>query len=400
MAVSRFFGGIYAALTLLFAPSRARAPRRLRNPRRILVIKPCCLGDVVMATTVPAALARAYPAAEIRLVVGAWSRPAVVGNPRLAGLVDSDPVGLASIRQTWRAYLALARQLRALRPDAVLVLDRSPLLGLLAWLTGARVRAGLDSAGRGFALTHRVSCPPAVARHEVEWYLAVVRALGVPVDPATRMEFYPTAADTAAAVALLTELGLHPGTDSLVALHIGGGSNPGMHLAAKRWAPDRWAAVLTRLLLAYPRAHVVLLGGPGADDRAAADTIRAALPAAVQDRVRDAVGRLDWGALAAGIGQCRLFLGPDTGALHLAVAVGTPVVAVFGPSDPRRYGPWDPGGPSRAVGGTAMGVDLAALATTLAAVSFHTSVDVAAVWGAVQAVWRATGNVRAEPGLR
>ncbi|MDQ2807162.1 MAG: hypothetical protein M3Z04_09685, partial [Chloroflexota bacterium] len=205
--MSRLLGGVYAALTLLFSVSRARAPRRLRNPRRILVIKPCCFGDLVMATAALAALAQAYPAAEIRLAVGAWSRPAVAGNPRLAGLVDSDPVGTAAIRQTWRAYLTLARQLRAVRPDTVLVLDRSPLLGLLAWLTGARVRAGLDSGGRGFALTHRVPCPPDVARHEVAWYLDVVRALGVPADPATRMEFYPTAADEQEAATLWTDLG-------------------------------------------------------------------------------------------------------------------------------------------------------------------------------------------------
>ncbi len=389
MGVSRLLGGVYAGLTVLFTPSRARAPRRLHNPRRILVIKPCCFGDLVMATAAVAALARAYPQAEIRLAVGAWSRPAVAGNPRLAGLVDSDPVGTASIRQTWRAYLRLARELRATRPDAVLVLDRSPLLGLLAWLTGVRVRAGLDSGGRGFALTHRVPCPPDTARHEVAWYLDVVRALGVPADPTTRLEFYPNPSDEAEATALLTELGVDPTQSRLVALHTGGGSNPGMRLAAKRWAPDRWAAVLTRLLVADPSAGVLLLGGPGAEDRAAANAIRAALPPETQGRVHDAVGRLGWGALAATIQRCRLFLGPDTGALHLAVAVGTPSVAVFGPSDPRRYGPWDPGGPSRAVGGTAMGVDLAALAATLAAVSFHTSVEVDTVWAAVQDVWDA-----------
>jgi len=387
VAVSRLLDGVYSGLTVLFTPSRARAPRRLQNPQRILVIKPCCFGDLVMATVALAALARAYPQAEIRLAVGAWSRPAVAGNPRLAGLVDSDPVGTASIRQTWRAYLRLARQLRAGRPDAVLVLDRSPVLGLLAWLTGARVRAGLDSGGRGFALTHRVPCPPDAARHEVAWYLDVVRALGVPTDPATRLEFAPTPDDEAEATTLLTELGLYLTQRRLVALHTGGGSNPGMRLAAKRWAPDRWAAVLTRLLAADPAAQVLLLGGPGAEDRTAADAIWAALPPEAQSRVHDAVGRLGWGALAATIRRCRLFLGPDTGALHLAVAVGTPVVAVFGPSDPRRYGPWDPGGPSRAVGGTATGVDLAARATALADVSFHTSVDVDAVWAAVQDVW-------------
>jgi ADP-heptose:LPS heptosyltransferase len=380
---------LYKLLTLLFAPSRRRAPRRVRKLRRVLVIKPCCFGDVVMATAALAALARVFPEAEIDLAVGAWSRPAVAGNPRLVGLIDSDPVGTESIRRTWRDYLRLARRLRARRYEAVLVLDRSPLLGLLAWLTGARVRAGLDSGGRGFALTHRVPCPPDAGRHEVAWYLDLVRALGVPVHPATRTEFYPTAAESAEAAALLAELGLNTPLRP-IALHTGGGANPGMRLAAKRWAPDRWAAVLTYLLEADPQARVLLVGGPGADDRAGADAIRAGVPPALQDRVLDGVGRLGWGALGALLGQCRLFLGPDTGALHLAVAAGTPAVAVFGPSDPRRYGPWDPGGPSRAVGGTATGVDLAARAAALAAVPYHTSVSVDEVWQAVEAVLRAT----------
>ena len=177
------------------------------------------------------------------------------------------------------------------------MLDRSPLLGLLAWLTGARVRAGLDSGGRGFALTHRVPCPPDAARHEVAWYLDVVRVLGVPADPATRMEFTPTPGDVMEATALFTELGLPTDRRRLVALHTGGGSNPGMQLAAKRWAPDRWAAVLARLLAADAGAQVLLLGGPGTEDRAAAAAIRAALPPPVQGRVHDAVGRLGWGAL-------------------------------------------------------------------------------------------------------
>jgi lipopolysaccharide heptosyltransferase II len=351
----------------------------------VLVIKPCCFGDVVMATAAIAALNRAYPQAAIDLAVGAWSRPAVAANPRLTAIRDSDPVGTAPFRRTWRAYLRLARDLRAGRYDTVLVLDRSPLLGVLAWLTGARVRAGLDSAGRGFALTHRVPCPPAAARHEVAWYLDVVRALGVPADPATRTEFYPTAQERTTADTALVDLGLDPARDLLIALHTGGGSNPGMTLLAKRWAPDRWATVLARLLAAYPGARVLLVGGPGAEDRAAAAQIQAALPEAARPQVYDLVGRFAWGELGALLARCRLFLGPDTGALHLAVAAGTPVVAVFGPSDPRRYAPWDPGGRSAVVGGTRGPTALAAQAAALQGIAFHENAGTDEVWSAIQA---------------
>jgi ADP-heptose:LPS heptosyltransferase len=157
-------------------------------------------------------------------------------------------------------------------------------------------------------------------------------------------------------------------------------------MPAKRWAPARWAAVLARLLAVYPQAQVLLLGAASADDQAAAAQIRAGMPPEQAGRVYDLTGRFGWGALGAMAGRCRLFLGPDTGAMHLAVAAGAPVVAVFGPSDPRRYAPWDPRGRSRAVGGTAGGVDLAARAAQLAGVAFNEIAPVDEVWAAVQDV--------------
>jgi ADP-heptose:LPS heptosyltransferase len=170
----------------------------------------------------------------------------------------------------------------------------------------------------------------------------------------------------------------------LVALHVGGGANPGMRLPAKRWEPARWGAVLTRLLAAVPGAQVVLLGGP--EDGPAGQAVRGTLPDADQARLHDLVGRTDWDTLGAVVARCELFLGPDTGAMHLAVGVGTPVVAVFGPTDPRRYGPWDPTGRSRAVGGMDTGGDLTARAAALVGQPYHTTVTVDEVWQAVDDV--------------
>jgi ADP-heptose:LPS heptosyltransferase len=133
-----------------------------------------------------------------------------------------------------------------------------------------------------------------------------------------------------------------------VALHVGGGSNPGMRLLSKRWRPDRWARIADWLAETF-EATVLLLGGPGNEDREAAGVLKSALFPATRPYVVDLVGRLDWGQMGALIERCALFLGHDTGAMHLATAVRTPVVAVFGPSDPARYGPWDPSRRSVAV---------------------------------------------------
>jgi ADP-heptose:LPS heptosyltransferase len=339
-----------------------------------------------MATPALLALARAWPQARLDLAVGAWSRPAVAHNPHLDRLIPSDPVGTAPLRAAGPGLARLARRLRG-RYDAALVLDRSPVVALLPWLAGIPVRAGLDSGGRGFALTHRVPCPPTLPRHEADWYLDVVETLTGPLDRATlHLEFVPTTTGQAAAARLLTETLPTPSPQppTPIALHVGGGANPGMRLPAKRWDPARWGAVLARLSAADPDVPVLLLGGP--DDAAGARAVLDALPEAARSRVLDLVGRTDWDTLGALIARCRLFLGPDTGAMHLAVAVGTPVVAVFGPTDPRRYGPWDPTGRSRAVGGTDTGGDLAARAAAFATQPYHTAVGVDQVWAAITEV--------------
>ncbi len=386
---------IYPLLRHIFDGRQAPGRPLIGPPRRVLVIKPCCFGDVLMATPALLALARAWPRARVDLAVGAWSRPAVAHNPRIGVLINSDPLGTAPLKTAAPGVWQLAGRLRG-RYDAALVLDRSPVSASVPWLAGIPIRAGLDSGGRGFALTHRVPCPPTRPRHEADWYLDVVETLTGPLDRATlRLEFVPTGEGEKNAAQLLAALPAaaapilqNPKSkiQNLVALHVGGGANPGMRLPAKRWEPARWAEVLARLGAAEPGVQVVLLGGPA--DKAGAQAIREALPPAMQARTHDLVGRTDWDTLGAVIARCRLFLGPDTGAMHLAVAVGTPVVAVFGPTDPRRYGPWDKGGRSRAVGGTDTGGDLAARAAALATHPYHTSVTVDEVWQAVREVLR------------
>ncbi len=121
--------------------------------RRVAVVKPCCMGDVLMSTPAIAALRRALPDSHIAVVVGGWSRPAVAHNPRVSSLIDWPASGGAA---KWRDCKALATQLKSGHFSAVLVLDRSPLLNLAPLMAGIPVRAGLDSHNRGIGLTHPV----------------------------------------------------------------------------------------------------------------------------------------------------------------------------------------------------------------------------------------------------
>ena len=299
------------------------------TPSSILIIKPCCLGDVLMATPVIAALRQAFPRARIDFAVGGWARAMVENNPHLDGLVDCGPVGSGS-RYSWREYFGLVRRIRAGGYEACFVLDRSPLISLLPYLGGIPQRVGLDSQGRGFSLT--VGVPVVGLKHEAELYLDTVRAVGIEVkDP--RLEFYPTEEDRRHVAEMLRAEPKIP----LVVIHPAGGSNPGMILSAKRWPPQRFAALADRLITIIIEecvAQVCLVGGP--ED----GPIAAAIKDGMRQEPCDLTGQLTFGQLGALLERCDLFIGHDTGAMHLAVAVGAPVVAIFGPSDPRMYGPY------------------------------------------------------------
>lgn len=307
-------------------PARERGEPFPPAPR-IVVIKPCCLGDVLMATPVVAALRRQWPAATVDFAVGAWARPMVEHNPHIRRLIDCGPVGTGAYGlQDWLALLA---RIRRGRYDICLVLDRSPALALLPALAGIRCRVGLDSDHRGIGLTRKV--PVIGIQHEVDLYLACVRALGIPTEGA-RLEFYPGEAARARADDIAGE------GPPLVVIHPAGGSNPGMTLSAKRWPAGRYAA-LARRLVRERGVRVALVGG--AEDRPLAEEVRR-LAEVEDEAVRNLAGELSFDELGALLERARLFVGNDTGAMHLAVAVGTPTVAVFGPSDPRRYGPYGP----------------------------------------------------------
>ncbi len=292
-------------------------------PRSVLVIKPCCLGDVLLTTPLVARIRQAYPEAQLTYAVGLWARPMVATSAHINTTLTLPD------RWTWGSLLAAARTIRRQHFDIVFVPDRSPLLTLLTWLAGIPVRVGLDSAGRGFAYTHRAPVP-SIVMHEADQYNLLAQAAGLP-DPPRRLFFFPSAEAERAAAAIVAEHRIPH--RPLVVLHPGGGQNPGMTLPRKRWFPERWAGVAAELIRTSG-ACIIVVGGPGDQDAAAA--VSRAMPEPAVTLVR----QWDWDVLGALLHQSDLFLGHDTGMMHLATAVGTPTVAVFGPSDPQTYGPY------------------------------------------------------------
>ncbi len=302
--------------------------RRARQyPQTIVVIKPCCLGDLLMTTPLLEVIDRAYPQACITYVAGTYSKVVAEHNPAVDTVIDSGTVGIPG-HYGLRDYMKLVRVLRQYHFDLAFVLDRSPMLTLLPWLAGIPRRVGPDSLGRGFSLTDRVavSSSPIHLQHQVNIYLDLARALGLPVNH-PRMRFETTKEQRLAAL---------PPSPVRVALFPGGGSNPGMELTAKRWPLERYRE-LARRLVYESGAEVILIGGP--DDTALNEHLLEGLdvPAGA---ILNLAGKTSIGQLAAQLERCALFIGNDSSPMHLAAAVGIPVIAIFGPTSPEEYGPY------------------------------------------------------------
>jgi lipopolysaccharide heptosyltransferase II len=311
---------------------------------RILLVRLRLLGDVVFTTPVIRGVRRRFPDAHLAYLVEEPAAPVVRGNPLLDEvIVARRPSGPARALEDVR----LVRALRRRRFDLVIDLHGGPRASWITWLTGAPARVGYAVAGRSWMYTRVVDRPRALRpRHSVENQWDLLAALGCePPDPAREpLEMAEDPAAAARVASRLAALGVHPGTP-LIVVHVSAG-NP-----FRRWPAASFAELAARLVAADPGRAVILTAGPS--DRAAADAIgglaRERLPSALQDRVLRA-GEFDLAELRALIGRAALYLGGDSGPLHVAGTTRTPIVALFGPTLAARSAPWrDPAIPSRAV---------------------------------------------------
>ena len=278
------------------------------------------------------ALRRAYPAARLSYVVEETAALILRNNPHLDEvIVVPRSRGLRRIRED----LALARRLRRERFDVAIDLHGGPRSAWLTWCSGAPERIGYEIQGRRWMYTRRRKLRP---RHSVEnqWDLleAIPGWTGAPPSPerdAVEIALDPAA--DARMAARLREAGLED-ADRLIVLHVSAG-NP-----FRRWPEANFVETAVALVQAGADRRVALSSGPS--DRAAATRIGAA----VRDRLGPLacraldLGEFDLAELRALIGRSRLFIGGDTGPLHLAAATTTPIVGIYGPTLAARSAPW------------------------------------------------------------
>ncbi len=307
-------------------------------PRRVLILKPCCLGDVVLATALAAAVRQALPSTHITFATGPWSTPVLLNNPHVDMVLT-----LEHDVPTPKTLPALARSLMSHGFDWCFVPDRSPLLGLAALLARIPVRVGLDAGGRAFACNVRI--PASSARHEMHLYLDLARAVGLKAD-VTMPTYMPDSQSKAWSEHFLRIHGLAP--KAIAILHPGGGENPGSEITSKRWPASNFAALAD--MLSTQGLKVLLAGGPSDVE------LNRAVTSATACKPLDLSGSISLAQLAALAAHAALYVGNDTGASHMAAAVGAPTIAIFGPTNPARYAPRGP--MVRTLGGVAWDGDL------------------------------------------
>jgi lipopolysaccharide heptosyltransferase II len=305
---------------------------------RILLVRLRLIGDVVFTTPLVGALRRRYPDAHLTYLVEPAAAPAVATNPHLDTVrIVPRRRGWARLRDDWR----LARELRRARFDVAFDLHGGPRSAFLTWATRAPVRVGYDVAGRAWLYTHRAYRAPGLhPRHSVEnqWDLLAAfdpafagaadrtrDRVAMPVDPAAR-----------AVVDQRLESWRVRSGDRIVVLHVSAG-NP-----FRRWPEDAFATLAARLAARADDRWVLVTSGPS-DHAAAARVVMAGRQRArdAGPRIVDAEG-LSLPELRALMDRAALFVGGDSGPLHIASTSDVPIVGLYGPTLPERSAPWRP----------------------------------------------------------
>jgi heptosyltransferase III len=292
------------------------------TPRNILAIKLRYLGDVLLATPTLHALKTAYPQARVSMLVNQGTEDILLGNPDVDEIIALDR---GSIFQQCRFVWEIRRR----RFDMVVDLTDGDRAAFLTWTSGAPVRIGFNAEQRWTGRCYTTVVSGEAGAHRIERDLAALAPLRLAAQHRVP-RLWLTPEDDAKAEQLARALGIPMDRPWAVI-------QPGARYWFKAWPVERFAELADRLNERF--ACQVLVGGSPQERPLTQSIVEQA-----KSRLLSIAGRSDVRTLAALLKRSALFVGNDTGAMHIAAAMGTPVVALFGPSNPREWGPR--GGPT------------------------------------------------------
>ncbi|OGW39368.1 MAG: lipopolysaccharide heptosyltransferase II [Nitrospirae bacterium GWD2_57_9] len=298
---------------------------------KILVMRYRFIGDTVLTVPFLRNLRQAFPAARIDLMIEPFSGQVIEGCPYVDRVIPFEfktihTYSAASDRGRFAAYRHYWKLIREQGYDAAFVLKRSLSSALLVGAAGVPRRIGFATEGRGILLTDRVAYRQ--DQHEVQNFLDCLRVMDIPVN-STELELWPEAAAEQKVGQLFKNAGWKAG-DLKIVIHAAAS------LPAKQWPLERFCAVMQALRDRH-KARFIYTGAKG--------------DAALYEEIErqggfqglNLCGRTSLRENIAVYRAADLFFGVDSGPMHMASAAGIPVIALFGPTDERKWGPWGDG---------------------------------------------------------
>ena len=297
------------------------------HPQKLLVRSTNWIGDAIMTTPAVRTIRENYPKAEITLLALPWVSDVFAAGPRVDRIFHYEKTGChKGLKGKWK----LASELRAEKFDAVILLQNAFEAALITTLAGIPARGGYTTDGRGLLLTHGIKKHPEIGlKHQVHYYLDMLVGLGL-TPGSDQLELFLDPNAVGFVVSELRNAKKIHGDVPVIGLNPGAAYGP-----AKRWPAEKYGELAERLCT--QSGAIVLVFGTG-DDREAAAAITAS--ASDDARVVDLTGKTNLATAMAYIGQCDAFVTNDSGLMHVAAALQTPTVAIFGSTDHIATGPY------------------------------------------------------------
>jgi heptosyltransferase I len=289
---------------------------------KILILKPSSLGDVIQALPVLRLLKLHFPASEIFWWLDSALAPLLEGDPDLSGVVRFERKRWGK-PQYWPEMLRSIRWLRAQKFDLVIDLQCLARSGAFAWLANGKFLIGLDEIREGARGFYDLAVPRKTFHtHAVDWYLSVLPPLGAPVHK--NFNWLPERPAIAAEI----KQKWFGENSQLILLQ------PGARWENKRWPVNYFSELVRLLAEKFPATRFAILGS--GEDKPLGEIISRAAP----ERCLNLCGTTSLPEMIEWVRLCDLMVTNDTGPMHAAAALGKPLVALFGPTEPRRTGPY------------------------------------------------------------
>lgn len=298
---------------------------------KILIINPYGIGDVLFTTPVISNLRHAYPQAEISYLANRRTADFLKFNPAIARVFIYERDEFIG---SYQKYLELFNSIKQQSFDMVFDFSLNSSFGFLAFAAGIKKRVGFDYRKRGRFLTDRVPLAGYEDKHVIEYYLDLLRLVQIPV-VTKQMKLDVPSQDIQWAQEWLNSHKIDPARP-LIAVLPGGGASWGKAAQYKRWPASKYAHLIDKIIENFDAA--VILMGDSKEEELCRELISLA-----HFPLHFAVGETSLLGLAALMMRCQRAIVNDGGPLHVAEAVGVRTVSIFGPVDPRVYGPYPAG---------------------------------------------------------